>query len=106
MNVSSSNERPLVKPRFHQFDCVVLKIDIKGTSLKKGDVGAIMDVYENTQGNLYDVDFTEKRELECVPERALKLDFRLEQKKGLTIHSKDNLVPPAMPDCSMRENDI
>lgn len=97
MNVPANKSKTESKPRFNRYDCVVLKRDVKGTSLKKGEIGAIMDVYTNDRGNQYDVDFTESRELECVPEDALKLDFRVPQKKGKTLTAEDSLKPPPMP---------
>ena len=100
MNVPANKSKTELKPRFSQYDCVVLKRDVKGTALKKGDVGAIMDVYSNDHGNQYDVDFTERRELECVPEDALKLDFRVPQKKGKTLTAEDSLKPPPMPEAA------
>ncbi len=39
----------------HQFDRIVLTVDLPGAGLEKGDVGTVVDIYENGKG--YEVEF-------------------------------------------------
>lgn len=84
------------KPRFKMYDPVILKKDIKEKGLKKGDVGAVLEIWDGGPAVAYEVDFPEKKKLESILEKHLKLD------EAALARSADRQIsastmPPPMP---------
>ena len=84
MNEVGKKDTAKPAPRFREYDCVVLKKNVKGTDLKKGDGGTIVDVWASGKPIAYEVDFDEKKITTSVLERHLKADPVLMPKQAST----------------------
>ena len=102
-------------PLFGEYDCVVLKKDIKGTNLRKGDGGTVMDVYasglEVGIPVAYEVEFdredmalkaieTKKYVTKGIPEKYLKADTSVWPTPKVTVVATPTMSakPPQMPE--------
>lgn len=61
-----------VEPRFKDYECVELTGKLKGTRLKKGDLGTVMDSFDRDGSSSYIVTFEDKNETVTVPGKKLK----------------------------------
>lgn len=96
MSDVTNNARVAKKPRFEMYDPVILRKNIKDKGLKKGDMGAVVEIWDGGAAVAYEVDFSEKRKLESILEKHLKLD-EAALARSADRQNPISTKPPPMP---------